>query len=128
MSEERYMSEETRTEKLISTVTKTYDYCDMSQETLKWNTPKPKSVSISSDIYTTVLAQQFHPSANTRLERARPRSSLAGKTIWLQDSCEQFESPPLPVDTLRQLICVPATLSGASSFSSFFYRVHMVNL
>ena len=54
MSEERYMSEETHTEKLISTVTKTYDYCDMSQETLKWNTHKPKSVSISSDIYTTV--------------------------------------------------------------------------
>ena len=35
MSEERYMSEETHTEKLVSTVTKTYDYCDMSQETLK---------------------------------------------------------------------------------------------
>ena len=52
MSEERYMSEETHTEKLVLAVTKTYDYCDMSQETLKWNTPKPKSVSISSDIYT----------------------------------------------------------------------------
>ena len=35
MSEERYMSEETHTEKLVLTVTKTYDYCDMSQETLK---------------------------------------------------------------------------------------------
>ena len=35
MSEERYMSEETHTEKLVLAVTKTYDYCDMSQETLK---------------------------------------------------------------------------------------------
>ena len=35
LSEERYMSEETHTEKLVLAVTKTYDYCDMSQETLK---------------------------------------------------------------------------------------------
>ena len=35
LSEERYMSDETHTEQLGLTVTKTYDYCDMPQETIK---------------------------------------------------------------------------------------------
>ena len=49
-----FVTRHTHTEKLVLTVTKTFDYCDMLQETHQVKHPKPQNVTIGTNKYITV--------------------------------------------------------------------------